>query len=129
MDQRYCSNILGRFTSPDPSKASTGQTDTGSWIRYTYTRGDPTNRCDPRVLSDCNPNEDENVCWDEDDDHGGGGGSLISSVVPLSKGGTFKVFMVDDDTTTYARDLLADRLKNIGNENCAPAPRISTKPT
>ena len=38
--------------SPDPSKSSAGPSDPGSWNRYAYTRGDPTNRIDPTGLED-----------------------------------------------------------------------------
>ena len=59
---RYYSNTLGRFLSPDPYVASVGLADPGSWNRYTYTRNDPVNRYDPYGLDDCNPDDPENPC-------------------------------------------------------------------
>ncbi len=50
---RYYSNSLGRFMSPDPYKVSAGPGDPQSWNRYSYTRSDPVNRVDPRGMSDC----------------------------------------------------------------------------
>ncbi len=52
-NNRYYSNAYGRFMTPDPYQASGGPADPGSWNRYTYTRGDPVNRRDPRGLLDC----------------------------------------------------------------------------
>jgi RHS repeat-associated protein len=49
---RYYSNSLGRFTSPDPFMASGGPADPQSWNRYSYTRGDPVNRFDPTGTCD-----------------------------------------------------------------------------
>ena len=66
-NNRYYNNAGGRFMTPDPYAASGGPADPQSWNRYAYTRGDPVNRFDGSGLSDCNPNEDEDVCWDEDD--------------------------------------------------------------
>jgi RHS repeat-associated protein len=50
---RYYASTLGRFTSPDPFKASGGPADPQSWNQYAYTRGDPANRVDPHGLYDC----------------------------------------------------------------------------
>jgi len=59
---RYYASTLGRFTSPDPYKASGGPSDPRSWNRYTYVQGDPVNLNDPTGLSaaasdaaDCGP--------------------------------------------------------------------------
>ena len=58
-DQRYYSNQFGRFATPDPYMSNTGGTgdpsDSGSWNRYAYTRGDPVNRYDPRGTQDLPP--------------------------------------------------------------------------
>ncbi|MBE0660745.1 MAG: hypothetical protein IH602_23830 [Bryobacteraceae bacterium] len=51
---RYYQSTWGRFTSPDPYRASGGPGDPGSWNRYAYTRGDPINFNDPSGLADCN---------------------------------------------------------------------------
>ena len=43
----------GRFTSPDPYKASAGAGDPGSWNRYAYVQNDPVNNGDPSGLASC----------------------------------------------------------------------------
>ena len=50
-NNRYHQPGMGRFTSPDPYKASGGPSDPGSWNRYAYTGGDPVNRVDPIGLA------------------------------------------------------------------------------
>ena len=82
-DQRYYSNQFGRFTSPDPYKASAGPSDPGSWNRYSYVQGDPVNHTDRSGL-----NRDAEDCIDdpeacEGEDWGGMGGSG-----PLNPGGS-----------------------------------------
>ena len=57
-DQRYYASTYGRFNTADPYQASGGPSDPGSWNRYSYTRGDPINRLDPRGLEDCPPGVD-----------------------------------------------------------------------
>jgi RHS repeat-associated protein len=52
-DQRFYASTYGRFTSPDPYKASGGAKDPGSWNRYSYAGGDPINYNDPRGLARC----------------------------------------------------------------------------
>jgi len=54
-DQRYYASSYGRFNTPDPYTASVGPADPASWNRYSYTRGDPINRFDPRGLEDEDP--------------------------------------------------------------------------
>jgi RHS repeat-associated protein len=49
-DQRYYASSYGRFNTPDPSAASAGPSDPGSWNRYSYTGGDPVNRLDAHGL-------------------------------------------------------------------------------
>ena len=51
-DNRYYSNAYGRSITPDPYQASGGPGDPQSWNRYSYTRGDPTNRNDTAGLCD-----------------------------------------------------------------------------
>jgi RHS repeat-associated protein len=66
-DQRYSSNIMGRFFSPDPS-GSADLANPLSLNQYTYVNGDPVNSNDPRGL---------NVAWvagPGDGDMGGGFG-------------------------------------------------------
>jgi hypothetical protein len=50
LDQRYYATGAGRFMTADPYRASAGASDPGSWNRYTYVGGDPTNLRDPRGL-------------------------------------------------------------------------------
>jgi RHS repeat-associated protein len=47
---RYYATTLGRFTSPDPYKASGGPSDPQSWNQYAYVQGDPINYFDPEGL-------------------------------------------------------------------------------
>jgi len=77
-DQRYFASTYGRFNTADPYQASAGPKSPLSWNRYSYTRGDPVNRVDPRGLLD------ELTCGGEDgssssDCFGGGGGYSDSS--------------------------------------------------
>src|SRR4029077_16696444 len=52
--QRYYASSYGRFNSPDPYQDNNGgqgdSSDSASWNRYSYTRGDPVNRLDPHGL-------------------------------------------------------------------------------
>jgi RHS repeat-associated protein len=47
---RYYQSTWGRFTSPDPYRASGGPGDPGSWNRYSYVQGDPVNALHPDGL-------------------------------------------------------------------------------
>ena len=49
-DQRYYSNLLGRFFSPDPSMLNANLSDPSSWNMYGYAKGDPANNTDPTGL-------------------------------------------------------------------------------
>jgi RHS repeat-associated protein len=48
---RYYSSTWGRFTTPDPYKASAGPRRPRSWNRYSYVLGDPVNGNDPSGLA------------------------------------------------------------------------------
>lgn len=61
-DQRYYNPWFGRFNTPDPSTGSNAA-DPASWNKYTYTRGDPVNRYDPRGLQDCIPQPGTDYCF------------------------------------------------------------------
>jgi hypothetical protein len=50
---RYYSTQSARFLTADPYRASGGPADPGSWNRYAYVLGDPTNFLDPRGLEAC----------------------------------------------------------------------------
>jgi hypothetical protein len=45
--------------TPDPYQASGGPSSPGRWNRYSYTRGDPVNRCDPQGLEDIGDGYDD----------------------------------------------------------------------
>jgi RHS repeat-associated protein len=51
-DQRYHQPGTGRFMTPDPYAGSANPNDPGSWNRYAYVGGDPTNQTDPKGLCD-----------------------------------------------------------------------------
>jgi RHS repeat-associated protein len=51
-DQRYFTNVLGRFMSPDPFRGSARLTSPQSWNRYAYAEDDPINGLDPTGLGD-----------------------------------------------------------------------------
>jgi RHS repeat-associated protein len=65
-DQRYYATGAGRFMTADPYRASAGASEPGSWNRYAYVQGDPTNWYDPLGLMRAAPAKDG--------DGGGGGG-------------------------------------------------------
>jgi RHS repeat-associated protein len=70
-NNRYYSNIGGRFMTPDPSSSSGGPSNPQSWNRYAYASGDPVNRLDPGGLMDaavCDFDGNEADCF------GSGGG-------------------------------------------------------
>ncbi len=48
---RYYASAYGRFNTPDPGR-SARRRNPSSWNRYSYTRGDPVNRNDPKGLCD-----------------------------------------------------------------------------
>ncbi len=52
-DQRYYSSVLGRFLTPDPSKASRSPVGPQSLNRNSYAWSDPINMLDPRGLYPC----------------------------------------------------------------------------
>src|SRR5687767_2611090 len=51
-DQRYFHHQWGRFTSPDPYKASASTTNPGSWNRYAHVTGDRVNHKDVSGLDE-----------------------------------------------------------------------------
>jgi RHS repeat-associated protein len=55
-EQRYYNGQWGRFTSPDPYKASASTTNPQSWNRYAYVEGDPINYYDPKGHDSESPN-------------------------------------------------------------------------
>ena len=76
IDQRYYASSYGRFNTADQYQASAGPKDPGSWNRYSYTRGDPVNRVDPRGAEDY-----ATGCDGDCDGYGSGGGGGYSSCV------------------------------------------------
>ena len=82
-DQRFYTSQFGRFMSADRFKQAAKANDSGSWNKYSYTRGDPVNRID--VHGTCDENEaffdassgsGDTGC----DDNSGGGGGYDSGV-------------------------------------------------
>ena len=58
--QRYYSNAMGRFLTPDPGGIRTADPkEPGSWNRYAYVGGDPVNFRDPQGLFRCLNCDDE----------------------------------------------------------------------
>jgi RHS repeat-associated protein len=51
--QRYYSNVTGRFFSPDPARASASLSNPQTWNRYAYVHNDPVNFGDPAGLDEC----------------------------------------------------------------------------
>jgi RHS repeat-associated protein len=51
-DQRFYTSQFGRFMSADRFQRAAKVTDSGSWNKYSYTRGDPVNRRDRRGTCD-----------------------------------------------------------------------------
>jgi RHS repeat-associated protein len=83
-DQRFYASSYGRFNRPDPAISSAGPSDPGSWNRYSYTRGDPINRFDPRGLCDEDTDTSVNVCDTTDEvtvsvTQRGGGGPFVGT--------------------------------------------------
>lgn len=77
-DQRWYAPGAGRFTSSDPFMKSAKVNDSGSWNRFSYVRGNPTNRWDPAGLADCSPGVFCVTVREKlnDDDPSDGGGRL-----------------------------------------------------
>jgi RHS repeat-associated protein len=54
-DQRYYDRLSGRLLTADPYMASAGPSEPGSWNRYSYVLGDPSNWRDPKGLMEVCP--------------------------------------------------------------------------
>jgi len=65
-DQRYYTSNFGRFMTADPYRQTAKAIDSGSWNKYSYTRGDPINRVDPSGTCDEDTNTTVTVCADTD---------------------------------------------------------------
>jgi RHS repeat-associated protein len=86
--QRYYSNVVGRFYSPDPGGIATANPkNPGSWNRYAYVHGDPVNFTDPTGMCDEDYTDSLHVggrledCYEGD---GGGGGGYVTGGDPCS---------------------------------------------
>jgi RHS repeat-associated protein len=84
-DQRYYNSGWGRFLTADPSNANIDPTVSGSYNRYTYVNGDPTNAVDANGLGGDGPGEgcvyetaDSIVCFAGPPDTGGSGNTTNS---------------------------------------------------
>jgi RHS repeat-associated protein len=84
LDQRFYTSQFGRFMSADRFKRAAKLNDSGSWNKYSYTRGDPVNRvdrhgtCDTDItLFDASSGSgDDTGC---DDDSGGGDNGVAAT--------------------------------------------------
>lgn len=70
---RYYARTIGRFTSPDPYRASGGPADPQSWNRYAYVQNDPVNHNDPSGM---------NLAFSSPWDDWGGGGWGYNWILP-----------------------------------------------
>ncbi len=64
---RWYSSQIGRFTTPDPYRASASLANPQSWNRYAYVENDPVNFNDPAGLYKCPPGS-QDWCVDVTDD-------------------------------------------------------------
>ncbi len=88
---RWYSSQIGRFTTPDPYRASASLANPQSWNRYSYVENDPVNFNDPSGLNRCavsgrwysasGPPDDRSYDWgywwgwyECGEEYGGGGG-------------------------------------------------------
>ena len=118
LDQRFYSSQFGRFMSADRSKQAAKANDSGSWNKYSYTRGDPVNRVDRRGLFDAPP--DARDCIADPtlpgcgDDPGGGGPPPPTCLYGTNPNGT--CFVPDKDNC----DVLLAAVPAVANEACVP---------
>ncbi len=94
-NNRYYSNIGGRFMTPDPSTAGQDPKAPQSWNLYPYVMGDPVNFTDPTGLfMQCDPpavpSSDGSTCVSPDPGGGGGGPTTGGSDGGGNPGGTTK---------------------------------------
>ncbi len=82
LEQRFYTSQFGRFMSADRFQRAAKINDSGSWNKYSYTRGDPVNRFDRSGTEDwCTDEECDDDPCDEDPtiigctESGGGGGA------------------------------------------------------
>ncbi len=67
-DQRYYASTYGRFITVDPDPGSANATDSGSWNRYSYVRGDPVNYRDRTGAYPCIVGVGEGAEWTDCED-------------------------------------------------------------
>jgi RHS repeat-associated protein len=85
-DQRFFTSQFGRFLSADRFKQAAKANDSGSWNKYSYTRGDPVNRrdrrgtCDDQLFDMSDGSGDGGGDGDCGGDGSGGDGSICSSL-------------------------------------------------
>jgi RHS repeat-associated protein len=81
-DQRFYASTYGRFNTPDPYMGSGDPSAPGSWNRYAYALGDPTNGNDPTGLNSnfCLSDKGLVACPDQ----GNNQGTLSPIAPPLS---------------------------------------------
>lgn len=61
LDQRFYTSQFGRFMSADRYRQAAKANDSGSWNKYSYTRGDPVNRFDRHGTCDGPPDSERSV--------------------------------------------------------------------
>jgi RHS repeat-associated protein len=95
VDQRFYTSTFGRFMSADRCRQTAKANDSGSWNKYSYTRGDPVNRRDPSGTDDCEADWCLTVTGEPDPGGGGGqkgnpknqGNDPVSDYVQCNPGG------------------------------------------
>ena len=119
-DQRFynSNNGFSRFMTADPYRASAGPEDPGSWNRYSYTRGDPSNRYDVRGTCDSDTNTSANVCDSADEDQ------VIYPTETSNKGDNSGGGTNGIGNKIGAKDQLKLGLSNL-DQNCFKALKIS----
>jgi RHS repeat-associated protein len=105
LDQRFYTSQFGRFMSADRFKRAAKVNDSGSWNKYSYTRGDPVNRFDRHgtedwCTDDCEPPCEGDASAENCQDPGGG--SPPGAGGGSGGGGGGSNFL--DDQTTQAQD-------------------------
>jgi hypothetical protein len=93
VDQRFYSSQFGRFMSADRFKQTPSANDSGSWNKYSYTRGDPVNRVDH--LGTC-----DQTLFDLDSGDGSGGNGCDQTDNGINTSG--------DQATCTANNLVYD---------------------
>jgi len=112
-DQRCYTSTFGRFMSADRFRQAAKANDSGSWNKYSFTKGDPVNLRDARGLFACQ-------CYYPDPDplpqpEPGPGPSPEPSPGPEQAGGSSS----ESDIQTYLREAVANAISDLkSNPDC-----------